>query len=59
MKVTVFIIGFRGVSDPYQTSTQPFITCSKLTIETLEQGVKCAQCVQGVNGVVLACLLLT
>ena len=25
---------------------QPAITCSKLTIETLEQGVKCAQCKQ-------------
>ena len=59
MKVTVFIIGFRDVSDPYQTSTQPLITCSKWTMETLEQGVKCVQCVEGANGVVLACLLLT
>ena len=36
--------------------TQPAITCSKLTIETLEQGVKY---VQSAIGVVLASLLFT
>ena len=27
----------------YLVTTQPAFTCSKLTIETLEQGVKCVQ----------------
>ena len=36
--------------------TQPAITCSKLTIETLERGVKY---VQSAIGVVLASLLFT
>ena len=30
-------------STPFQKSIQPVITCSKLTIETLEQGVKYVQ----------------
>ena len=33
----------KTVSQKYQVSTQPAITCSKLTIETLEQGVKYVQ----------------
>ena len=44
--------------------TQPAITCSKLTIETLEQGVKYVQSYQkkhqsDIIGVVLVSLLLT
>ena len=27
-------------TDPFRATTQPAITCSKLTTETLEQGVK-------------------
>ena len=38
----------------YSNLTQPKFTCSKLTIETLEQGVK-----QGANGIVLVSLFLT
>ena len=30
----------RKVSENQKTSTQPAITCAKLTTETLEQGVK-------------------
>ena len=30
-------------------SSQPAITCSKLTVETLEQGVKCVQSVKCVQ----------
>ena len=40
----------------YEICFQSAITCSKLTTETLEQGVKY---VNGVNGVVLVSLLLT
>ena len=31
------------IRNPASALTQPAITCSKLTIETLEQGVKCIQ----------------
>ena len=33
----------KEICSPFQIS-QPAITCSKLTIETLEQGVKYVQC---------------
>ena len=33
----------RRSQDPYKYLTQPTITCSNLTIETLEQGVKYVQ----------------
>ena len=39
-KKAVIIINF---SDKYASTTQPAITCSKLTIKTLEQGVKYVQ----------------
>ena len=35
--------GIKFVTIPYCIITQPAITCSKLTIETLEQGVKYVQ----------------
>ena len=39
-------------------SYQPAITCSKLTIETLEQGVKYVQCQQKILGSLLLALNL-
>ena len=56
------------INDHIQTISQPAITCSKLTIETLEQGVKYVQwCRSGVfivnfehiSHLVLVFLLLT
>ena len=37
---------FRGLNSKQGGSTQPAFTCSKLTIETLEQGVKYVQSLQ-------------
>ena len=42
MEVSITNIFGRSESD-FNKSTQPAITCSKLTIETLEQGVKYVQ----------------
>ena len=40
----IYIINKRGTRiDPCGTPSQPAFTCSKLTIETLEQGVKYVQ----------------
>ena len=39
MALDVFIANFEHILSNYVTS-QPAFTCSKLTIETLEQGVK-------------------
>ena len=33
----------KGASNMQRIAPQPTFTCSKLTIETLEQGVKCVQ----------------
>ena len=38
--MTMYIVGKKGLT------AQPAITCSKLTIETLEQGVKYDQSLQ-------------
>ena len=35
--------GDSSPKSPESNMSQPAITCSKLTIETLEQGVKCVQ----------------
>ena len=47
-------IQFCAKNERYLATSQPAITCSKLTIETLEQDVKCVTI-----GVVLVSLLLT
>ena len=53
---------FMSISSDYslQVSTQPAITCSNLTMQTLEQGVKYVQRYQNdANGAILVSLLLT
>ena len=37
------VFSLRGIRSDYLVATKPAITCSKLTIETLEQGVKYVQ----------------
>ena len=42
-KINQKVIGWVEIYVQYEDSTQPAITCSKLTIETLEQGMKYVQ----------------
>ena len=37
------VFGIQKIAVPYDDFTQPVFTCSKLTIKTLEQGVKYVQ----------------